>query len=352
MKKIYSKILFMMLLLMTVSAVVSAQKTLLFIGRETLGQFQMDQDLYDSLISWGYTLNYISSADYGTATADVYNGNDGVFMDETVNSSDMTNFGTRDDYPLPIIDLEGFTPRSDRWAWLTDNNTQFYQAADGAGTEESKSIVIKDDTHYITKIYDKDEVVAWSTSTGTDVGGTRPVSIMEADQPYSAFLAKDDAIADQADFWTMITIDSSETFPHNLFLWGVVGAGIDGASQTEHYGTQDFFTIIRRACEWAFSLEQEGPTAVASYRLNDIGLTAFPNPASVKATIRFNVPMTAEAVVTLNNIAGQQLDVLLDKKVQPGNNFVFLDVTNLHPGVYIIRLKVDQETRYTKLVVR
>lgn len=352
MKKIYSKILFTMLLLMTMSAVVSAQKTLLFIGRETLGTYQMDQDLYDSLISWGYTLNYISSGDYGTATADVYNGNDGVFMDETVNSSDMTNFGTRDNYPLPIIDLEGFTPRSNRWGWLTDDNTQFYQAADGEGTEESKSIVISDDTHYITRIYTKDDVVPWSASTGTDIGATRPVSIMEASQPYSAFLAKDDAIADQTDFWTMITIDSSATFPNNLFLWGAVGAGIDGVSQTEHYGTQDFFTIIRRACEWAFSMEQAGPTSVTDYKLNNIGLTVFPNPASVRATIRFNAPETTEAVVTLSNIAGQQLEVLLDKKVQPGNNFTIFDVTDLHPGVYVIRLKIGQDTRYTKLVVR
>ncbi|MBN2214303.1 MAG: T9SS type A sorting domain-containing protein [Bacteroidales bacterium] len=349
MKKIYSKSFVMLLMLTILPAFVSAQRNLLFIGREgTPDGFAMDRDCYDSLASWGYTLTYIDNSAYSAATADVYTGQDGVFMSETVNSGDMNNFAVRDNYPLPIINLEGYTPRDTRWNWLTDNSTQFHQAATGGGTEDDLFIVIKDNSHYITQIYGLEDEVRWSDVTGTDIAATRAVSIKEANVTYSAKLAKNRAIANEEDFWTMITVDKSETIPNKIFIWGMVGTGLNGESLTEHKGTQDFFTIIKRACEWAFDLM---PNYVDDHRLNAYRLIAFPNPASEKATIRFNAPFAAKATVTLHNITGQQLEVLADKSVVEGNNFVFLDVTNYSPGVYLIRLIIEEKEQYTKLII-
>ena len=182
-------------MLTTTSAFLSAQKNILFIGREaTPDGYAMDRDCLDSLESWGYAVTYIANSDYASATPDVYTGNDGVFMSETVNSADMVNFGVRDNYPLPIVNTEGFTPRTNRWVWLSDDVADFNQAADGAGTENDLVIVIKDNTHCITKIYDVDEEVTWSNATGTDIAATMAVSIKEATMPYSGKLAKNKAI--------------------------------------------------------------------------------------------------------------------------------------------------------------
>jgi hypothetical protein len=78
---------------------------------------------------------------------------------------------------------------------------------------------------------------------------------------------------------------------------------------------------------------------------------AFPNPASDRATIRFNAPAAASATVTLHNITGQQLEQLYNKKTVDGNNFVFLDATKYAPGIYLVRLKIGENTQFTKLVV-
>jgi len=73
---------------------------------------------------------------------------------------------------------------------------------------------------------------------------------------FSSKLAKNKAIAAEADFWTMIAIDeyTNADIPNKMFLWGVVYEGIDGVLHTEHSGTQEFFTIIKKACEWALDL--------------------------------------------------------------------------------------------------
>jgi hypothetical protein len=349
MKNIYSKLFLMLFMLSVVSAYVSAQRDILFIGREaTPDGFAMDRDCLDSLESWGYTVTYIANSDYGSATADVYSGHDGVFISETVNSGDMVNFGVRDNYPLPIVNLEGYTPRTNRWAWLSDDATDFHQGADASGTEEEKVIIIKDNSHYITSIFDVNEEVTWSNATGADLAEVTAVSIKEATMVYSAKLAKNKAIAAEADFWTMITIDESAAMPNRHFLWGMVGAGINGVSQTEHLGTQNFFTIIKRAMEWALDLM---PSAVDDHKLENARLVAFPNPASDRATIRFNTSVSANAQVTLHNITGQQLEVLYNKDTATGNNFIFLDATRHTPGVYLIRLEVGEDIHLTKLII-
>lgn len=353
MKKIYTKLLLMFVMLISISAYMSAQKNLLFIGRADPPEgFMMDRDLIDSLANWGYSITYITSPGYALATADVYTGNDGVFVSETVNSADLTNFGVRDNYPLPSVNTEGFVPRTNRWTWLTDDAAQFHQAATDAGTEDEKVIVIKDNSHYITKIFNIDEEVAWSSAAGADIAPTRAVSVKEVNIPYTAKLAKNKAIASEADFWTMFTINSSATFPNNMFFWGMVAPGINGADQLQHLGTQAFFTIIKRACEWAYNLIPEQPTNIENHQLNTYNLVAFPNPATDKATIRFRVTDAHSATVSIHDITGRQLEVIMDNTVQPGNNFVFQDVSKYSAGIYVIKLNIGVNTQYTKLIIK
>ena len=338
-------------MLITTSAFVSAQKNVLFIGREaTPDGFAMDRDCLDSLESWGYTVTYIANSDYASATADVYTGNDGVFMSETVSSGDMTNFGVRDNYPLPVINLEGYTPRTNRWVWLTNDDTEFIQGGDGTGTDDERVIVIKDNTHYITSIFDIGEEVTWSDATGEDVKSVTAVSVKEVNKTYSSKLARNKAIASEFDFYTMIAIDeyTDIDITNRLFSWGMIAQGLNGDSRTENYGTQDFFTIIKRALEWTLDLM---PSSVYDHKPDDLRLVTFPNPASDRATIRFHAPGSANATVTLHNITGQQLELLYHKNTVDGNNFVFLDATKYAPGIYLVRLKIGENTQFTRLVI-
>jgi len=349
MKKIYCKLFLTLLMLTIISAFVYPQKNILFIGGgETSDGYAMDQDCLDSLESWGYTVTYKSHTDYAASTADVYTGQDGVFMSETVSSGNMNNFGVRDNYPLPIVNTEGYTPRLDRWNWLTDNDTEFHQFAKEQGTDDDKVIIIEDNTHYITSIFDIGDEVTWCDATGDDLKTVTAVSVKEVNVTYSSELAKNKAIASEADFWTMIAIDENTDIENRMFLWGMIATGINGVSKTEHLGTQEFFTIIKRAFEWTLDIM---PSSVYDHKPDDLRLVTFPNPASDRATIRFHARGSANATIILHNITGQQLELLYHKNTVDGNNFVFLDATKYAPGIYLVRLKIGENTQYTKLVI-
>ncbi len=347
MKKLYG-IMFMLVLL---SAFGYGQKKILFVGRDALGAYAADADQFDSLAAWGYVPEYIMSSDFKTSDITVYDGYYGIFLSETISSSDVTAFGATHNYPRPAVNLEGYAPRVDRWNWLTDNATQFFQTADGTGAENDKIIVIKDNSHYITQIFNVDDEVAWSTATGTDMAQNEPCSFKEVNVPYTKKLAINKAHADKADFWTMITIDSSATFPNRMFLWAMNAVGLDGDGQLLHLGTPEYFTILKRACDWAFDEIEEPSSVPKNLSQIDYELVAFPVPSSDQVTIRFNAPNPVAARITLFNVAGQQLEILLEKSARTGNNFVVLDANKYPGGMYYVKLEIEGRTEFAKIII-
>jgi len=358
MKKINSKFLITVLMLVVTSVFVLGQKKVLFIGRSqyievAAPDYMSDKDLYDSLASWGFEMTYLWNDTYKDATEYDYSGFDGVIINETVDSKAMAHFGpSRDNYPLPCVNFEGYAvaPDQDRWAWIAILGDDLIQTPDGEGTEDNTIFVVKDNTHYITEIFGNNEEVKWSNATGDDVAATRTVVIREVNVEYTAKLGTVKANIDDTQFWNMVTIDKSDDFPNKMVYWGINAIGLDGAAYDQHLGTNEFFTIIKRACEWAYDA-MPGGDAIEDHIMARYQLVAFPNPASVKATIRFNVPAAGPAQVILYDVTGQQADVLLDKNVQAGNNFIFLDVTNYSRGVYFIKLQFEERTEFIKLVI-
>lgn len=355
MKKRYTGFIMIVAILALFTSNSHSQKTIMFVGRDAISTYASDQDLYDSLKAWGYvleTLDYYTSSEFAALAAGSFDGYDGVFINETVNSSDVTNFGATLNYPLPCVNLEGYAPRVDRWNWLSNNDTEFIQTADGAGTADDQTIVIKDNSHYITEIYNVGDEVVWSGATGVDIAQNEPTNFKEVNVTYSNKLAQNKSQATQTDFWTMVTIDSSANFPNRMFLWGMNHVGIDGEeTTTQHYGTQAFFTIIRRACDWAFGVVQSTTSVPGNIYQPDYKLVAFPVPATDQVTVRFNAPNPVNAKVVLYNIIGQRIETLLHKNVVVGNNFIFLNVQKYNPGVYYVGLEIEGNTEFAKIVV-
>ena len=345
MKKLYG----IMFILLSISAFGYGQKKILFVGRDALGAFAADADQFDSLAVWGYVPEYIMSSDFSTSDITVYDGYDGIFFSETISSGHVTAFATHG-YPLPAVNMEGYAPRSDRWGWITDNVTQFWQTENGLGTEDDKAIVIKDNSHYITQIFNVDDEVVWSTATGTDMAQNEPCSFMEVNVTFTNKLAKEKAhIASKPDFWTMITIDPSVTIPNKMFLWSMNAVGLDGDGQLLHLGTPEYYIILKRACDWTFDNMPE--SVPDNLKQVDYKLIAFPVPSSDQVTIRFNAPNPLPARVTLYNVAGQQLEILLEKSTKVGNNFIVLDA-NKYPGwMYYVRLEIEGRTEFAKIII-
>jgi hypothetical protein len=356
MKKVYSKFLITILMLMVTSVFVFGVKDVIFIGRgpsDAIETYMSDKDLMDSLDAWGFEVTYLANDDYKAATGEVaIQGHEAIFINETCDSKIFNDFAQDLSYPIPCVTLEGYVVHQDRWGWLGDVATDLIQPGSGEATEDNTIIVVLDNTHYITQPFTVNQEVKWSNAVDADLGNTGTVVIKEVNVEYSGKLATIKANINDDEFYNLVTVDASAEIPNKVVLWGINAIGLNGdGTQDKHYGTNEFFQIVRRACEWAYD-EMPGEVSVEDHIADSYQLVAFPNPASVKATIRFNVPAAGPAKVTLYDITGQQVDVLLDKNAHAGNNFIFMDVTSYPKGVYFIKLQFEERTEFTKLVIK
>ena len=356
MRKIYQFLIVCLAMLMFASDG-SGQTPILFIGRDALGTYASDQDLYDSLVAWGY-VGYEGHPDFWDSNGQ-YNGADYaildyadyevVLMNETTDSKALVHFA-QDGYPLPCVNLEGFAVAADndRWAWLNDNTTELFQPA--TGTADDQVLVIKDNSHYITEPFGLNEEVTWGNPTGTDITASRPVSIKEVNVAYDGKLGKTKALDSEAAFWNLVTVNDIAGSGNRMVFWGISAVGLNGETQDRHYGTADFFTIIKRSLEWALGAGGGG-VGMKEVRADRFELTAFPNPASTRVNVRFMVDAPGVSSATLYNMAGQAVD-RFSKPVTEGRNFLYLDATKYPAGIYQLHLEVDGESAVTKVVIQ
>jgi hypothetical protein len=360
MKKIdLCRFLVLTFVLLSLSAFIYAQRNILFLGSQSTPDIHMaDKDALDTLTALGCTVTYMDDGDYAALDAgdlSVWDGMHGFYISEPVSSGTTANFREdRHNYPVPCMNLEGWTPRADVWGWINDNNTEFYR--NDPGTEDDKSIIIMDNSHYITEIYDVDQEVVWTTTTYTE--SNLPGGVMEVNVEFSDKLAqiKGYEALGKEDFWTMFTIDSAAGLPNRMFVWGMHEVGLNGTDASaylEHTGTEDFWKIFRRAAQWTFNMipKEPGETSVKENYLDDYSMHAFPNPASGIANIRFLAAEPDDATVTLFNVTGQQVKVLYDKRAKAGYNFVSFDTGDYPAGIYFAILQIGEHTLTTKIFI-
>jgi hypothetical protein len=338
-------------LILSLSANISGQNKVLFMGKGTLGTHAADQDLYDKLPTWGFSAEYTETL---PEDAKSYNGYVGVFINETIGSSSVIPFSTAN-YPIPCVCLEGWSVLSSRWpGWVKDaakTDATDWDQHSGAGVD-GQSIIIRDDKHYITKGYKITQNVAWSNSTVENtVANTNPVSFKEVDRKYSAKLAQ--AKSQNVDgYWTMITVDSAEAgFPNRMFIWGIVSYGVEGGDPfTEHAETDDYFRILQRACEWAF--KGEGTTSGIETPAQDNFFDVYPNPCTDAIIVRYNASgKEKEIKAALNDITGKELTSRIALIDSNGYYFISFDVKDCPAGIYLVTLQAGDE-KVTKKIMK
>lgn len=82
----------------------------------------------------------------------------------------------------------------------------------------------------------------------------------------------------------------------------------------------------------------------------------FPNPFNPQTTIRFSMPATAPATITVFNVCGQKVRILFDGLAAPGEHSVVWDGTDddhrsVASGVYFYRLTTDTESTGRTMVL-
>lgn len=361
MKNFYLRLFALALALMIFAADGFSQKSILFVGRGTYGDYQSDVDLFDSLTAWGYAPEFWNSnGEYDVGIDANFNELDygnyvGMFINETVDSKAMARFGTTDDYPLPCINLEGYcvATGNDRWEWVSDNGTGLFQTADAGGTADDQILVIKDNSHYITQDFNVGDEVPWSTNdVAADIAQIRPVSIVEENVSFDGMLGQMKSHAGQSNFWNLVTVDEIGGPGNKMVFWGLNHIGLDGAAEpaTQSYGTPEFYTLVKRSMQWILD-ETGGGTSIGAPLAEQMELVAYPNPASEQVTIRFRSNSAQPFTATLYNVAGQQVE-LLRKQTHAGRNYLFLDAGKYPAGIYQMRIDLEEGSAFTRVVIQ
>ncbi len=335
-----------------------SQKSILFVGRSSY-DFWSDATIMDSLTAWGYAPVFWGSEDLEAGVDPDFNDLDysqyqAMVVNESVDSKNMARFGTTDDYPLPCVNMEGFAvaTTNDRWGWV--DGDQILQTSKGDGTEDEQILIIKDNSHYITQVFDVGAEVPWSNAD-VEIDQIVPVSVQEGNVTYSAKLGQIKAHAGESSYWNLLTVDEIGGPGNKMVFWGVNVTGLDGFSDNTsassgNYGTPEFYTILKRSVQWILD-ETGGGTSIEAPLADQLELVAYPNPAAERVTIRFRSNSVQPYTATLYNVAGQQVE-LLRKQTHSGNNFLFLDAGKYPAGIYQMRIDLEEGSAFTKVVIQ
>lgn len=341
MKKNYVSKILLMLVFLALTLVVSAQKKkILYIGADAYATRPSDVDMKDSLASWGFDTVYMGTTAYNEAPlATVHAGFDGIFFGESVGSTSCKPYGANGAYfPIPCITLEAAVFGIEETRWVIFSETGGIVTHDPADSTDLQ-IKITDNTHYITEIFQKDQIVKWSNSTAYEV-----VPYIHGLRYSAKILAYPVAVPSNPDAWAMCLIEDFN-LPSKIFWFTMTHRLINN-----HEGTPELFQIMKRAAQYVYNAIPS--SAVDNKIIEKFNLTAFPNPAQDNVVLRFNSPEMLTAKVILMTVTGQQMDVLYDGCVVPGNNFVEFDASKYSSGVYLIKLQIGEKTEYTKLMVK
>ncbi len=89
--------------------------------------------------------------------------------------------------------------------------------------------------------------------------------------------------------------------------------------------------------------------------LNELsGLTEislFPNPADVKSILELNLPKQSDIVLEIYSISGLLLEKSFTGKLNEGKNQIELNTLNLASGIYLLRIKSNDDIKSTRFAI-
>ncbi|QQS60153.1 T9SS type A sorting domain-containing protein [Candidatus Falkowbacteria bacterium] len=143
----------------------------------------------------------------------------------------------------------------------------------------------------------------------------------------------------------MRTINGGETWTEEP--WGVNGDEFKGVDATSN----DFFIVGRNGVilktshsVGIFPINNEIPLG---YFLSQ----NFPNPFNPSTKINFSIPKSGKVKLSVFNMVGKEVVVLLDQSLSAGNYTADFDASNLTSGVYFYTLQSENFTETKRMVL-
>jgi hypothetical protein len=82
---------------------------------------------------------------------------------------------------------------------------------------------------------------------------------------------------------------------------------------------------------------------------NDIAV--YPNPFNPSTTFQINLHQSAKVQLSVYNMLGQEISIVVDGILPAGSNEFRFDGTSLTSGMYLYRLKIDKEIRSGRMML-
>jgi hypothetical protein len=77
----------------------------------------------------------------------------------------------------------------------------------------------------------------------------------------------------------------------------------------------------------------------------------YPNPFNSSTTIEFDIPERTNVKLVVYDILGREVEILIDKELEPGKYKINFTATNLPSGVYFYTLKAPKLTKTNKMIL-
>lgn len=308
------------------------QKRLLWIGDETRAE---DKPIVDFLKADGYTVTSVTGGTFNTApyaTAAGYENYDAIYFSELSGSSDLNNFKTAG-FPIPSVVNKGHVAKTGKWDLVADNDAQLFDPDAGTITDDIKSFIITDNTHYITSVFESNQDIVWTTIENKDEARAMGANLSEnIDGAVELLKIKDAKYLGFYNLWAIpansIIKSTSDMITANLVYFPTFIPAME-------FATDDLKTLIKRSLEWATG----SAVGVADKNSIDLNTRVFPNPASGLVTVSFKGKATK---VVLSSITGQKVAEF----VPEGTKLTF-ETSKFNKGLYFIT--VGNET--VKLII-
>jgi hypothetical protein len=117
-------------------------------------------------------------------------------------------------------------------------------------------------------------------------------------------------------------------------------------------GKQALIAAAQAARAKYIALTTGVPDLLSSRVPSEFGLSQnYPNPFNPRTTIRYEVPQKSRLTLSVYNLLGQQVSILVQGEQEAGHHEVRFDGSNLASGVYFYRLQAGSFVETKKLLL-
>ena len=110
-------------------------------------------------------------------------------------------------------------------------------------------------------------------------------------------------------------------------------------------------SIVNEWLNWGENFGDEIIEPAEIIPVSEVCMSAFPNPFNPTTTLSYTLPEAGNVILSVFDVNGREVSVLVDGMKQAGSNSITLDAGNLTSGVYFACLKFGTFTETRKILL-